>query len=270
MIDVNDKVVFLTGGAKGIGAAVVKEFLQRGAKHVAFLDIDKNGGLKFENELAECYGKNKVKFIECDVGDDEQLFGAYNSVIADNGYIDVVINNAGVGEQNNDNYKNIININIRALITSTIKGLEHMRVDRGGKGGTIINVSSTAALCQLSPSYFVYFATKSAVQQFSNCIGMQNYYSRTGVRVVTVCLGSTDTEILGLMKSFDPEAEDEIRRIVSIYPVQSLESAARGLLTAFELGESGDTWLVNNDKPARNITEKIKKAYEIMSEDLLN
>lgn len=47
-----------------------------------------------------------------------------------------------------------------------------MREDRGGKGGTVINVSSVAALIQVSPTAFVYAGTKSAVLYFSTCIGV--------------------------------------------------------------------------------------------------
>lgn len=59
-----------------------------------------------------------------------------------------------------------------ALVTSTLKALKVMRKDTGGKGGTIINISSVAALDQPSPSYFIYCGSKSAVLQFSNCIGV--------------------------------------------------------------------------------------------------
>lgn len=47
-----------------------------------------------------------------------------------------------------------------------------------------------------------------------------------------------------------------------------MESASRGLVEVYEKGDSGDTWLVCNNKPAQNITPKVKKAYEILSEGL--
>lgn len=59
-----------------------------------------------------------------------------------------------------------------ALISSTYKAIEMMREDNGGKGGTVINISSVAALIQFSPTAFVYAGTKSAVLYFSNCIGV--------------------------------------------------------------------------------------------------
>lgn len=60
-------------------------------------------------------------------------------------------------------------------MTGTLKAIELMRKDEGGKGGTVINVSSIAALHQAH--YIpIYFATKSAVMQFSNCIGVSIVY----------------------------------------------------------------------------------------------
>ena len=64
-----------------------------------------------------------------------------------------------------------------ALVNGTLKAIELMRIDKGGRGGTVINVSSIAALVQRSPFLFVYAATKSAVLQFSNCIGVSPFCS---------------------------------------------------------------------------------------------
>lgn len=50
----------------------------------------------------------------------------------------------------------------------------------------------------------------------------------------------------------------------------SVRSAAEGMAQVYQHGTSGDTWLVNNNKPAINITEKVKKAHHILSEDLFS
>lgn len=58
-------------------------------------------------------------------------------------------------------------------MSSTFKAIEMMRIDKGGKGGVVLNVSSIGALSQ-HHIVSVYSATKSAVLQFSNCIGVRN------------------------------------------------------------------------------------------------
>ncbi|KAI8435232.1 hypothetical protein MSG28_003587 [Choristoneura fumiferana] len=89
------------------------------------LDIDETVGLAFQEELNKQHGAGKIKFYRVDVMSDEQLLGAFQSVVAEHGGIDVT-----------------------ALVTSTLKALELMRVDEGGKGGTVINISSIAGLSQ--------------------------------------------------------------------------------------------------------------------------
>ncbi|XP_072943559.1 uncharacterized protein [Epargyreus clarus] len=268
--DIKNKVVFITGAATGIGALVVKLLLNEGAKFVAALDVNENAGLSLQEDLNSKYGTNHVKFIKCDVTDEKQLFGAYKTVLDENGSIDVVINNAGIMNDSINVYKKAIEVNVTALVTSTLKALEMMRKDMGGKGGTIINISSIAALHQdtLLP---VYFGTKSAVLQFSNCLGLPGYYTRTGVRIITVCFGATDTGLLSTEKlgSFDKENERELKESLRAYKLQSPESAARGVIDAYKQGESGSSWLATHDEPVKDITTTVKKAYDLLSAHVL-
>ncbi|XP_004921651.2 15-hydroxyprostaglandin dehydrogenase [NAD(+)] [Bombyx mori] len=267
MSEVNDKIVIVTGGANGIGAFSVEVFIENQAKHVAILDIDTISGFKLEKHLNTTYGDGKVKFYKCDVSIDDQLFGAFNKVLDSHGYIDVVVNNAAVSLENSlEGIRRLVDINVTALVMSTLKAIEIMRVDKTGKGGTIINISSIAALKQFCPSVFVYCGTKSAVLQFSNCIGKQEYFSKTGVRVITVCYGPTDTDLVPLMINIDDSINPEIRSNIDAQKLQTAESAARGLLEAYKNGASGSTWLVFDSK-VTEITSNIDRAYDIMSEN---
>lgn len=110
-----------------------------------------------------------------------------------------------------------------------------MRKDEGGNGGVVINVSSVAAVCAV-PDTPIYSATKAAVLKFTTAMGVSIwqshkninyiifveltkvnvlfyqsdlYYSRTGVRFLTVCFGATNTPLLSVEKmgSFDSEVE---------------------------------------------------------------
>nr|QLI62149.1 alcohol dehydrogenase 8 [Streltzoviella insularis] len=270
MYEVKDKVVLVTGGATGIGADIVRFFLNEGAKHVAILDIDVNTGKAFETEMNAKYGANRSKFIKCDVTTDD-LNTAYEQVLKETGYIDVVVNNAGIMNDSPNVYLKMIAVNVTALITSSLKAYELMRRDRGGKGGTIINISSIVALMQFS-SLSVYSGTKSAVQQFSNCLGKEPHYSRSGVRVLSICFGATDTALLTRTKfgGIDKETDEDFFAALSKLPVQSSESAARGLVEAYKQGESGSTWLVTTNRPAEDITNNVQKAYEILGQGVFS
>ncbi|XP_073943523.1 15-hydroxyprostaglandin dehydrogenase [NAD(+)]-like isoform X2 [Choristoneura fumiferana] len=189
-----DKVVLITGAANGIGACVVVLALQEEAKHIAILDIDETIGVAFQEKLNKQHGVGKAKFYRVDVTSDEQLFAAFESVVAEHGGIDVVVNNAGIMNDMSHIYKKEIAINFTAVVGSTMKAIEVMRTDEGGKGGTVINISSVAAL-QQSSFMPIYYGTKAAVLHFSNCVSMQHDFARTGVRVLTICIGGTATSL---------------------------------------------------------------------------
>ncbi|GBP31500.1 15-hydroxyprostaglandin dehydrogenase [Eumeta japonica] len=264
--EVTDKVFIVTGGATGLGALMVRSFLKEGARYIAFLDIAQDAGLALESELNTKHGEGKVKFIKCDVTDEDGLLSAYDEVAKAAGYVDVVINNAGIMNDSKKLYKKEIAINVTALVTGTLKAVELMRKDKGGRGGTVINISSIAGLVQ-SPILPIYFATKSAVLQFSNCIGMEPHHSRTGVRVIAMCFGATDTPLLSPEKigGCDDVSDAELPERTKQFYWQRPESAVAGVVEAFKKGASASTWLAANDKPVIDITDNVKEAYNVLS-----
>ncbi|XP_045785457.1 15-hydroxyprostaglandin dehydrogenase [NAD(+)]-like [Maniola jurtina] len=263
MHDFKEKVVIVTGGASGIGAHIVEEFLKEGVKYIAFLDIAENVGVKLEGKLKITYGENKVCFFKCDVTKDEELFGIYESVQKDFNGIDVVVNNAGIATETPKTFKKTIETNLSATISSTYKALDLMRVDHGGKGGTIINVSSVAALSLLSPSLFTYSATKMAVLHFSNCVGKEEYYRHTNVRVLTICFGITETAIWDKMDVIDELIQDTLNNF-KYKKMQSGEVAAQGLMQSYRAGKSGSTWLINYNN-VTDISDDIQQGFKVLS-----
>nr|AII21999.1 alcohol dehydrogenase AD1 [Sesamia inferens] len=270
MFEIRDKVFFVTGAAAGIGAGIVRAFLDEGAKHVAALDIDINSGKALEQELLAKYGNDKVRFHKCDVTSND-LDVVYDNVVNDFGYIDVVVNCAGIMNDSPNAYIKEIEINVTALIKSSFKAFDLMRKDKGGRGGTIINISSIVGLFQahLLP---VYTATKSAVLQFSNCLGKEPHFTRSGVRVLTLCFGVTDTSLFSPTKleAFDKETNELLKSSLVDLPMQKPESAVKGLIHAYKHGETASTWLVTTDRPAEDITGNVTKAYEVMSQGVFS
>ncbi|XP_034840122.1 15-hydroxyprostaglandin dehydrogenase [NAD(+)]-like [Maniola hyperantus] len=267
MFSLKNKVAIVTGGANGIGASIVSEFVKEGVKYVAIIDIIEDAGAALENELQTKYGEGVVRFFKCDVTKAEQLYDVYNKVIEDHGYIDIVVNNAGIADESSDKYRLQIDVNFTAIVASSFKALELMRVDRGGNGGTIINVSSIVALSHEIGLLPVYAGTKSAILQFSCRLGMEEMYSRTKVRVLTMCFGETDTNILKTCKSFEDRTTEIIREYFTTSIAQSSEAAAQGVVQSYKTGKSGSAWLIDKNS-ALDITDKIKKANEIMSSDV--
>ncbi|KAG6452916.1 hypothetical protein O3G_MSEX007868 [Manduca sexta] len=216
-----DKVVLITGAARGIGANVVRIALEEGVKRVVIIDVDETNTVALKNELNAKHGEGKVEFIKCDVTNEAQLTSAYKSVLNDKTNEYVVVNSAAILNDSWATYRKQIDINVTALITGSLIALDMMRADKGGKGGAIINMSSVAALAPL-PYTPIYNATKSAVMQFSIALGANDYYERTRVRVLTMCFGATDTGLIALqnMGCFDEVMESRLGEALSIYPGQ--------------------------------------------------
>ncbi|GBP31495.1 15-hydroxyprostaglandin dehydrogenase [Eumeta japonica] len=255
-----NKVFLVTGGAAGVGAGVCRALLAENARSVIIVDIAQREGATLESELNNKFGALRAKFIKCDIADDKQLSEAYGQVLDKYRRIDGVINNAAVLSDDDCDNDRMIGVNFTATVNSTLKAIKLMRADGGGHGGAVVNISSLLAIDK-SPRLPVYSATKAAVLQFSNCIGMEPHYSNTKVRILSACLGPTDTAILHRhnLGRFDKGCAACL--ISRAEKRQSVESAALGVLEAIKRGASGSTWIIANDKPAVDVTRDLSDVF---------
>ena len=186
----------VTGGASGIGAAVVRRLLAGGAR-VAVLDLDVG------NASSESFA------VVADVGDDASVRAAVAEVAAELGHIDIVVNNAGVGaqgtvEENDDaEWARVLNINVTGMARVTRAALPHLRESQHA---AIVNVSSIVATAGL-PSRVLYSASKGAVAAMTRAMAAD--YVRQGIRVNAVSPGTADTPWVQrlLSAAADPAAE---------------------------------------------------------------
>ncbi|XP_059050082.1 15-hydroxyprostaglandin dehydrogenase [NAD(+)]-like [Achroia grisella] len=260
---IENNVFLVTGGAAGVGAGIVRALLHENARCVVFLDVSEREGAALETELLNKFGALRTKFIKCDVANSEQLAAAYKQVLDKYRRLDGVINNAAVLGTDGD-FKRMIDINFTGTVDSTLRAMEIMGADKTGSGGLVLNISSTSAL-KLNPLRPVYAATKNAVLQFSNAMGAELYYSKTQVRVMTVCLGPTDTAILQRLglESFTRDVPESLT--TSVPERQKVESATLGILEIIKKGQNGSSWLIANDKPAIEITDTVKNGFKTLS-----
>lgn len=262
--ELKDKVVVITGGAQGIGFEIATKFLDKGVKTIVLVDIN-DEGKESARTLNAKYGENKTIFIKCDVTTDleetsKKIFDKYKSV-------DVLINNAGTAIGFNATHetgnKKTIETNLTALILWSMKFWEHMRIDKGGKGGTIINLGSTYGL-QISPFIPVYIASKFAVVSFTRSLGHAYNYNRSGVRAVVICPGNTETNFTA-----EPSRYFEEKQLLKDYKkshkdivLQKVESVGRGAIQVFEEAESGTVWVIVAGKPAVEVKDMFGSGYE--------
>jgi NAD(P)-dependent dehydrogenase (short-subunit alcohol dehydrogenase family) len=186
----------VTGGASGIGAAIVSRLLDAGAR-VAVLDLN-----------IESADSRSSAFL-ADVSDDASVRSAIDSVVDNFGGIDIVVNNAGIGAQgtveDNDDaeWARVLSINVTGMARVSRAALPHLRASAAA---AIVNVSSIAATAGL-PSRALYSASKGAVLALTRAMAADHV--REGIRVNCVNPGTADTPWVArlLDNSVDPQAE---------------------------------------------------------------
>lgn len=189
-------VAIVTGGASGIGLAVVRQLQAKGAR-VAALDLQPEG-------LPE-----GVLGVRADVSDDASVVAAVATVAQTWGGIDIVVNNAGIGAQgdvaaNGDaEWARAFDVNVIGMARVTRAALPHLRAS---SHAAVVNTGSIAGYAGL-PQRALYCATKGAVHALT--LAMAADHLREGIRVNAVAPGTADTPWVQrlLAKADDPVAE---------------------------------------------------------------
>ena len=177
------KVVLITGGSSGIGKSV-GEFLS------------KRGFIVYGTSRNASKIKNHpFKLVSLDVNDNETILNAVNEVISEEGKLDILINNAGMGitgpieETPTNEMRNVFNTNLFGAIDVMKAVLPQMRKQ---KSGLIINVTSIAGYMGL-PYRGIYSATKGALEIVTEAIRME--VKSFGIKVTNVAPGDFATNI---------------------------------------------------------------------------
>ncbi|XP_072368749.1 15-hydroxyprostaglandin dehydrogenase [NAD(+)]-like isoform X1 [Scyliorhinus torazame] len=191
------KIALITGAAQGLGKAFAEILLKNGAK-VSLLDINSAVGLETKSAFDKIYGAQQTMFIHCDVTSDNQLKDAFKETAENFKQLDIVCNNAGIGDETN--WQRCVDINLVSMIRGTYLGLNYMSKKTGGAGGVIVNISSMAGII---PMIFgpVYSASKHGVLGFSRAIAGASKAECLGVRINTLCPSFAETPIMKTLSS---------------------------------------------------------------------
>ncbi|XP_069136612.1 15-hydroxyprostaglandin dehydrogenase [NAD(+)]-like [Argopecten irradians] len=191
-MDLPDKVVVITGAAKGIGKALARGVLEKGAK-VCFSDINEELGAITRRDLATSYGEDRVAFVHCDVRDDEQFKNVFQVTKDKFKQVDIVVNNAGVCDE--EDWEKTVAVNLTGCIRGTILGAEALRTDLGGNGGVVVNMCSVFGY---QPSAFlpVYAATKYGVFGITKSYAAKPEMKENGVKFTCLCPGAVATDLI--------------------------------------------------------------------------
>jgi butyryl-CoA dehydrogenase len=229
------RVAAVTGAGSGIGRALARELARRGS-HLALADIDE-AGLAETVALCEGHG-TKVTSQVLDVADRDAVYAWADTVVADHGKVNLVINNAGVALAANiatvsyEDFEWLMNINFWGVVYGTKAFLPHL--EAAGEGH-IVNLSSVFGLISV-PSQSAYNAAKFAVRGFTDALRMELEIAGSPVSCTTIHPGGIKTNIARNARvsddMMDLAGEDEGAALFEKAAMTSPEKAARQILLA--------------------------------------
>ncbi|WP_110520192.1 SDR family NAD(P)-dependent oxidoreductase [Herpetosiphon llansteffanensis] len=205
------KVAVVTGGAIGIGAATAKILAAQGAT-VVIGDINQQAALQTVEQIRSADGH--AHFYACDVRNEADIQALVQFALEQGG-LDIMINNAGIGGQpaplhltENHNWQRVLDIDLTGVFWGQKYASQAMLA--GGKGGSIVNVASIAGVGG-SPNLGPYGVAKAGVIQMSKTGAIE--LAPAGIRINAVCPGWTETAIL---EGFEPSAHERMIRSIPL------------------------------------------------------
>src|SRR6059058_1331818 len=186
------KIALITGGSRGIGAAIAKRLAADGANVAITYTKGADAAASVVKEI-ERAGRKAIA-IQADAADPDAVEAAVEKTVATFGRLDVLVNNAGTAipkrfeETTLEEMDRVLDINVRGVFIATQAALKHMK-----SGGRIIMIGSAAGEHVLVPGLVPYSATKGAVKIFTQALSRE--VGDRGITVNNVQPGPIDTDL---------------------------------------------------------------------------
>jgi 3-oxoacyl-[acyl-carrier protein] reductase len=186
------KIALVTGGSRGIGAAIAKRLAADGARVAITYTKGADAAASVVKEIERAGGKAIA--IQADAADPDAGKAAVEKTVATFGRLDVLVNNAGTAipktfeETTLEDMDRVIDINVRGVFLATQAALKHMK-----DGGRIIMIGSAVGERVVVPGLVPYSATKGAVKIFTQ--GLSREVGSRGITVNNVQPGPIDTDL---------------------------------------------------------------------------
>jgi 3-oxoacyl-[acyl-carrier protein] reductase len=192
MAKLTNKAALVTGGSRGIGAAIAKRLAADGASVAITYTQGADAAASVVKSIERAGGKAVA--IQADAADPKAVQAAVQKTVATFGRLDVLVNNAGTAvpkpfeETTLEEMDRVIDINVRGVFVATQAALKHMT-----DGGRIITIGSCVGERMATPGLVAYSATKGAVKMFTQ--GLSREVGPRGITVNNVQPGPIDTDL---------------------------------------------------------------------------
>jgi 3-oxoacyl-[acyl-carrier protein] reductase len=229
-VHLKDKTVAVTGAGRGIGRALATSFAQRGAQ-LALLDISPSDTLTTAAHCAQL-GTRAIGY-GCDVTQEGQVRNTFESIAADFGRLDILINNAGITrdallvkvedgtvtrKMSLEQWRAVLDVNLTGVFLCGREAASHMI--QFANGGVIVNISSISQSGNAGQTN--YSAAKAGVAAMT--VVWAKELARYGIRAGSVAPGMTRTEMVASMKA---DALEKLMRAVPLQRCAEVEEIAQ-------------------------------------------
>lgn len=219
----NEKILLVTGGSRGIGAATARAAGREGYRVIVNYVSDEKAAHDVVSGIEKAGGKAEA--IKADVGRDEDIARLFETIEKKFGRLTHLVNNAGIigragplADADPATMRKVIDLNVTGAILVAREAVKQMSTAHGGKGGSIVNVSSMAAALGAPGEYTWYAASKGAIDSFT--VGLAREVAKEGVRVNAVSPGLIETDIHAAGGQ-----PDRLQRLAHLTPIGRAGSA---------------------------------------------
>lgn len=242
MSGVQNKVVLVTGAASGLGLADALLLTEGGAK-VVMTDVDQERGAGLATQLG-------ATFLQQDVADESRWLEVMAVIEQQHGRLDGLVNNAGIApiadieKSTTETWRKTLAVHLDGTYFGCQAGIKLMKASGGG---SIVNMSSTAALIGI-PDYLAYSAAKGGIRSMTKAIAVHCRREKLGIRCNSVHPGSINT----------PMVQNAVKQLMNI----DLDDSAEKKRKAMGIGEPRDVahmvvYLLSDDSKHVNGTELV-------------
>jgi NAD(P)-dependent dehydrogenase (short-subunit alcohol dehydrogenase family) len=212
------KVALVTGGAQGIGRAIVEKLAREGAR-VTFVDLEAAAGAAVARELG-----GGVAFLRADVTREREVKDATEEIVRRAGRLDVLVNNAGVNAyfdataMTEAEWDAVFAVDLKGAWLCAKHALPAMK--RAG-GGSIVNIASIHASLTIA-GMFPYAAAKSGLVGLTRSLALD--YAPDNIRVNAVLPGWTRTRLIEEWFRKQPDPAEAEREVLAVHPLGRLST----------------------------------------------
>jgi len=216
--NMNQKIVLITGGSRGIGAQSAKLFASENYAVCINYKSDEDSASKLVKEITAQGGKCIA--VKADVSNEDDVIALFETIDKELGTISVLVNNAGIlhpqmrlDEMDADRINTVLTTNITSYFLCSREAIKRMSTRYDGNGGSIVNVSSVASKTGSPTEYIDYASSKGAIDTLT--IGLSKEIAQEKIRVNCVRPGLIYTSM-----HKDGGEEHRVDRLKNVIPMR--------------------------------------------------